>query len=170
MAVFRSTAAQLLVSDRRLQLALLLQPVATGAVAEMGEVAGGVDVAVAAEDGLLLPVRKTVDLKRRGTALPVLWSGEMRLFVVGKVGGCSVLGEGRIRGTGDGGFFFLLGEEKGRATMAARGRRKIQRERGGRFLGLEDEREMLGPGGRSKGRSGLLLFFFLGSGGWGRKK
>ena len=82
--MFRSTAAQLLVSDRRLQLALLLQPVATGAVAEMGEVAGGVEVVVAAEDGLLLPVRKTVDLKRRGTALPVLWSGEMRLFVEGE--------------------------------------------------------------------------------------
>ena len=151
MAVFRSTAAQLLVSDRRLQLALLLQPVATGAVAEMGEVAGGVEVVVAAEDGLLLPVRKTVDLRTRGTALPVLWSGEMRLFVegeedAGKVGGCSVMGEGRIRGTGDDDFFFLLGEEKGRAAMTTRGRRKIQRERGGRFLGLEDEREMLGPG------------------------
>ena len=43
MDVFRSTAAQLLVSDRRLQLALLLQPAATGAVAEMGEVVGGVE-------------------------------------------------------------------------------------------------------------------------------
>ena len=83
--MFRSTAAQLLVSDRRLQLALLLQPAATGAVAEMGEVAGGVEVVVAAEDGLLLPVRKIVDLRTRGTALPVLWSGEMRLFVEGEV-------------------------------------------------------------------------------------
>ena len=41
--MFRLTAAQLLVSDRRLQVALLLQPTTTGAVAEMGEVAGGVE-------------------------------------------------------------------------------------------------------------------------------
>jgi len=31
------------------------------------------------------PVREAVGLRRRGTALPVLWSGEMRLFVEGEV-------------------------------------------------------------------------------------